>query len=59
MARGMLSVSLDFSLAERVRQMAQRSGLKESHIVAEALRRFFEENTKSAEQGKAENKRQA
>ena len=41
MARAVLSVSVDFPLAELVRREAERTGQTESAIVAEALRRFF------------------
>ncbi len=41
MARAVLSVSIDFALADLVRQEAQRTGQTESAVVAEALRKHF------------------
>lgn len=49
MARAVLSVSVDFELATRLRDLAQQLQATESSIVSEALRCYFSQRDEEQE----------
>jgi|GEM_PF-6333910 len=49
MARAVLSVSVDFELALKLKELAQRLQTTESHVVGEALRAYFSQRNEGQE----------
>lgn len=59
MARAVLSVSVDFDLALKLKELAQRLQTTESHVVGEALRSYFSHRNEGQESTLAKTKTEA